>query len=59
MFDYMVIAECIYEGVVEPSYEKPTRSYLNRASHIRQKRVENALSKTYSAMGKSSGKCRK
>ena len=38
MFECMEIAESIYEGVLEPSYKKPTRADANRAGHIRQKR---------------------
>ena len=38
MFERMEIAESIYEGVVEPSYKKPTRVGANRDCHSRQKR---------------------
>ena len=38
MFEHMEITESIYEGVVETSYKKLTRSDSNRASHIRHKR---------------------
>ena len=33
MFEQIDIAESIYEGVVEPSYKKPTWEDANRASH--------------------------
>ena len=48
MFECMDIYGSIYECIVEPSYEKPTRSYSNRAGHIRQKRIYDASSQTYS-----------
>ena len=35
MFECMEIAESIYEGVVEPSYKKPTLSDANRSDCIR------------------------
>ena len=38
MFERIEISESIYEGVVEHSYKKPTRSDANRAGHRRQKR---------------------
>ena len=44
MFYRMLISESIYEGVVEPSYKKPTRVDANRDGHRRQKRVEAASS---------------
>ena len=47
------------EGVVEPSYKKPTRKYSKPAGHSRQKRVEADSSQTYPAMGDSNGKRRK
>ena len=37
MFEYMEIAENIYEGVVELSYKKPTRADANRAVRSRKK----------------------
>ena len=40
MFEHMEIAESIYEGVVEPSYKKPTRSDANRTGHRSHKKVE-------------------
>ena len=36
MFERMEIAESIYEGVVKPSYKKPTRAYANRAGNSRK-----------------------
>ena len=42
IFERMEIAAYIYEGVVEPSYKKPTRVDANRAGYSRQKRVEAA-----------------
>ena len=41
MFESMEITESIYKGVVELSYNKPTRADANRAGCIRQKREEN------------------
>ena len=38
MFEYMEIAESIYEGVEEPSYKKSTREDTKHAGNIRQKR---------------------
>ena len=35
MFERTEIAESIYEGVVEPSYKKPTSEESNRAGHSR------------------------
>ena len=58
MFENMVIAEYIYEGVVEPSYKNPTRSDANCDGHIRNKRGESDSSKTHSAMGEISDKRR-
>ena len=40
MFESMEIAESIYEGVVEPSYIKPTREHANRADIGRKMRGE-------------------
>ena len=59
MFERMEIAESIYEGVVEPSYKKPTWADANRAGHSRHKRGEVASSWTCPEKGKSAGKCRK
>ena len=42
MFERMEIAEFIYEGVVEPSYKKPTRADTNLTVHSRQNRGEAA-----------------
>ena len=44
MFERMEIADSIYEGVVEPSYKKPTRADTNRAGHRRKNRGEAASS---------------
>ena len=46
MFERMEIAESIYEGVLEPSYKKSTRSDFTCAGHIIKKRGESALSHT-------------
>ena len=59
MFECMEIPEPIYEGVVEPSYKKPTSSYTNRDNHSRKMRLEAASSNNYSETSKSDGKCRK
>ena len=37
MFERMEISESIYEGVVEPSYKKPTVADANRDGYRRQK----------------------
>ena len=55
----METAKNIYEGVVEPSYKKPTKADANRSSHSRQKRGESASSMTRPEKGESAGKCRK
>ena len=36
MFEYMKIAEYIYEGVVEPSYKEPTSADANSSGKSRQ-----------------------
>ena len=59
MFDRMETAEYIYEGVVEPSYKKPTQAYYNRAVHNRHKRGEVASSWTRPGKGEIAGKHRK
>ena len=59
MFEHMEITESIYEGVVEPSYKKPTRADAKRAYHRRQKRVEAASSWNCPEKGESAGKRRK
>ena len=46
MFERMVIAESIYEGVVKPSYKQFTSTGATRYGHSRKKRVEAALSHT-------------
>ena len=46
MLERMKIAESIHEGVVEPSYKKPTREDANRDGHSRKKIGESALSWT-------------
>ena len=38
MFEWMEIAESIYEGAVEFSYRKRTRWYYNRAGNSRKMR---------------------
>ena len=52
----MEITECIYEGVVEPSYKKPTRVDSNRAGHSRHRRGEGALLRTFPEKGESADK---
>ena len=59
IFDCMEIAESIYEGVVEPSYKKPTQANANRAGCSRQNIGESALSWTRPVKGESNGKRRK
>ena len=59
MFEHMEISESIYEGIVEPSYKKPTRADANRSGHIRQKRGEPDSSWTRPDKGESAGKRRK
>ena len=59
MFEHMEITEFVYEGVLEPSYKKPTQAGSNRVGHIRNKIGESALSNTHPATGESTGKCQK
>ena len=59
MFQRVEIAESIYEGVVENSYKKHTRSDSNCAGSSSRMRIEAASSTTYSEMTESSGKRRK
>ena len=59
IFERMEIAEYIYEGVLEPSYKKPTRTDARRAGQSRKMRRETALSNTQSEMSESSDKRRK
>ena len=56
MFELMKISGSIYEGVVEPSCKKPTRSDANRDGYRGKKRGESALSWTRPEKGESSGK---
>ena len=56
MFERIEIAESIYEGVVEPSYEKTTRTYANRVGHSSRMRGESASSNTYSEISEINGK---
>ena len=46
----MEIVDSIYEGGVEHYYKKTTRSYANRAGHMREIRGETASSKNFSEM---------
>ena len=55
----MEITESIYEGVVEPSYQKPTREHANCADHNRKKRGESASSHTHYGMRENAGKQKK
>ena len=59
MFERMEVVESIYEGVVEPSYKKPTLVDANRFGHSSYIRGEAALSKTRPATGESADKRRK
>ena len=59
MFEHMEIAECIYEGVVEPSYKKPTFADANRDGNSRHNRGEVASSWTLPEKGESADKHRK
>ena len=59
MFEHMEIAESIYKGIVEPYYNKQTRSDSNRAGHGRHKIVEAASSWTRPEKGENAGKRRK
>ena len=56
IFERMEIAEYIYEGVLEPSYKKPTREDANSAGHISKMRGEATSSNNYSKMIERSGK---
>ena len=42
MFEHMEIEESIYEGVVEPSYKKPTREDTNRSGPTNKMRGQSA-----------------
>ena len=59
MFEHMEISWYIYEGVVEPSYKKPTWADANRSGCIRHKRGEAASSWTRPEKGESASKRRK
>ena len=59
MFECMEISESIYEGLVEPSYKKPTMIDANRADHSRKNIGESASSWTRPEKGESAGKHRK
>ena len=59
MFECTETTESIYEGVVEPSYKKPTRSDANHKGHSRKMRGGSTLLTTYSEMSDIYGKCRK
>ena len=52
----METVETIYEVIVELYYFKTTRSDSNRYGHSRQMRGVAASPKTYSKMGKCTGK---
>ena len=56
MFEHMEIAESIYEGVVVPSYKKPTREDSTCAVCSRNKIGKTDSSNTHSATDESSGK---
>ena len=51
MFEQMDIDEYVYEGLVETSYKKPTRSDSNRADRSRNKRGESTTAKTHPVTG--------
>ena len=55
MFERMKTSEYIYEGVVKPSYKKPTRADANRHGQSREMRGEDSLSNTYPEMSESAG----
>ena len=59
IYECMEILEYIYEGVVEPSYKKPTCSDVNRSGCIRHKRGEAASSWTRLEKGERAVKLRK
>ena len=59
MFERMEMEESIYEGVVEPSYKKPTREDSNHAGHSRKNRGEAALSWNITENGEINCKRRK
>ena len=59
MFERMEISESINEGVVEPSYKKPTRTEPNRYNHSMHDRREASLSWTFTEKCAITGKCRK
>ena len=42
MFECMEMSESIYEGVVEPSYKKPTREDTNRSGPTNKMRGQSA-----------------
>ena len=58
-FEHVEIAESIYEGVVEPSYKKPTREDANLSCHSRNKITANSLSNNHPEMGEIHEKRRK
>ena len=59
MFEHMEIYGYIYEGILEASYEKPTRADSNRAGHSSQNRGESASLWNIPEKGESAGKRRK
>ena len=59
IFDRIETIDSIYEGVVEPSYKRPTQADANHAGHSRHKRGEVASSWTFPEKSDSTGKRRK
>ena len=59
IFQRIEISESIYDGVVEPSYEKPNGEYVNHDRISRKMIEESASSNTHSNMGETSVKRRK
>ena len=48
MFECIEIAESIYEGIVDPSYKRPTRLDSNFSGHTGKMIVKCTSSNTYS-----------
>ena len=51
IFEYMEIAQSVYEGVIKPSYEISTWEDANCASHSSNKRRGSDLSQIHPTMG--------
>ena len=59
MFEWIDIAESIYEGVLETSYKQYTREDYIHAGHRSKKKGEANSSHTYSVTSESADNCRK